>query len=112
VPATIIRRYLVELIAREAPASKGIDPDILQQILDAIGMQDVPVAEIPDRISQLGEAARSRAAEPVLSSKDGAGIEVVIGASRERLGALDTAGARDILQTKIEIARRLAGLER
>ena len=84
-------------------------PADLQPILAAIGASDVPVAEIPERLRQFVEAARARGAEPVAPSNDGADIDAVIGAARDKLGALDVAGARDVLQAKIaeeEAARR------
>jgi tetratricopeptide (TPR) repeat protein len=45
---------------------------------------------------------RAHAAEPVVPSNDGADIEAAIGASRDKLRAFDTQGARDLLQSKIE----------
>ena len=96
-----MRPYLVGLIAQQTAKTQHIPIDSLQPILEMVGAQDISIAEIPDRIRQFVEAARAHAAEPVHPSNDGADIEAAIGASREKLGQLDTAGARAVLQTKI-----------
>ena len=101
VPATTIRRFVGTHAARPAAESKGIDSATLQSILDAIGLGEVPIAEIPTRLRQFVDEARTHAAEPVRPSNDGADIEAVIGASRDKLRNLDIGGARDLLQTKI-----------
>src|SRR5262249_46239630 len=44
VPATTIRRHLVKLLAKPVANREGIEPADLQQILDRIGAQDVPVS--------------------------------------------------------------------
>jgi tetratricopeptide (TPR) repeat protein len=109
VPATTIRRYLLEHLLKRTPAAEGINPDLLRPILEAIGATDVPVAEIPNRLKQFVDAARARAGEPVASSTDGADIDATIGAARTKLGDLDAAAARMILGDKIaqeERARR------
>jgi tetratricopeptide (TPR) repeat protein len=109
VPATTIRRYLVELVVRRTPTAESINPDLLRPILETIGETDVPVAEIPNRLKQFVDAARGRAGEPVQPSNDGADIDATIGAARAKLGNLDTTGARAILAEKIaeeETARR------
>jgi len=62
---------------------------------------EVPIAEIPTRLKQFVDEAREHAAEPVRPSNDGADIEAVIGASRDKLRVLDVRGARDVLQAKI-----------
>ena len=102
VPATTTRPYLVNLIAQQTAKTQHIPIDSLQPILEMVGAQDISIAEIPDRIRRFVEAARAHAAEPVHPSNDGADIEAVIGASREKLGQLDTAGARAVLQAKID----------
>ena len=45
---------------------------------------------------------RARADEPVPQSNDGSDIDATIGASRDKLRALDTQGARELLQAKID----------
>jgi tetratricopeptide (TPR) repeat protein len=101
VSATTIRQYMMELAAKQTPASESIDTASLRSILKSIGALDVPVAEIPNRLKQFVEDAQARALEPVHPTNDGADIEAVIGASREKLRALDTVGAREVLQAKI-----------
>ena len=109
VPATTIRRYLSELVARRTPEVEGINPDLLRPILETIGETDVPVAEIPNRLKQFVYQAKARAGELVHPSNDGSDIDATIGAARAKLGNLDTTGARTILAEKIaeeENARR------
>src|SRR5580693_102638 len=102
VPATTVRPFLIGLTTRQAAKTQHIPVDRLQPILEMVGAHEIPIVEIPDRIKQFVEAARAHAAEPVHSSNDGADIEAVIGASREKVGKLDTAGARAVLQAKID----------
>jgi tetratricopeptide (TPR) repeat protein len=81
----------------------------LQPVLDALGAQDVPLAEIPGLITQHIEAARARGAEKAPASNEGADIDAVIRAARQKLSGLDTAAARSLLAGKIaeeEEARR------
>jgi tetratricopeptide (TPR) repeat protein len=101
VPATTVRPFLVGLTTRETAKTQQIPVDQLQPILEMVGAQDIPIAEIPNRIRQFVQATQAHAAEPVHSSNDGADIEAVIAASREKLSGLDTAGARALLQAKI-----------
>ena len=102
VPATVIWAFVAKRLAQRLAAREGIDPEALQPVLDALGMQDVPAAEIPARLKQAIEDMRARAAQPVPVSNDGADIDATIGASRDKLGALDVQGARDLLQSKID----------
>jgi tetratricopeptide (TPR) repeat protein len=101
VPGTVILDYLRRMRAREAAMRQGIDPESLRPVLAMIEASDAPMAEIPSRIEQFVREARAHAAQPVRPSNDGADIEATIGASREKLRALDAAGARDLLQAKI-----------
>jgi predicted negative regulator of RcsB-dependent stress response len=101
VPATTIRAFVAKRAAMPVAATAGVDPAILQPIIDAFGIQDVPIAEIPARLKQAIDDMRARAAQPVPPSNDGSDIDATIGASRDKLRALDTDGARALLQTKI-----------
>ena len=72
-----------------------------------IGSRNVLTPSVEDMLAQ--------AAKPVPASNDGAGIDDAIKASREKLGALDTAGALEVLQAKLneeerERTRRLVPL--
>ena len=96
-----IRLFVARLIGERAAKAQHLDLAALKPVLDALGAQDIPLAEIPDRLRQFVEAAKTHAAEPVRPSNDGADIEAVIGASRDKLRSLDTAGARAVLQAKI-----------
>jgi hypothetical protein len=109
VPGTTIRAHLVRLTAVATARGQHLDVTDLQRVLDKLGAQDVPLAEIPGRIMQFIEAARARGAEKVPASNEGADIDAVIGAARRKLSGLDTAAARSLLADKIaeeEEARR------
>src|SRR5205814_1497717 len=115
IPATTIRAYLAQRAANSVAQDKGVPAAALQQVLDALDMQDVPVAKIPARLKQAIDDMRARAEQPVTVSNDGADIDATIGASRDKLRVLDTQGARDLLQTRIDEeievrSRRLAPL--
>jgi len=116
VPATTIHKYLAGRLAADQQAAKrGIDPDILKPILAKLGEQNVPDAAIAERLDASIEAILAQAEKPVPVSNDGADIEATLVESRAKLGALDTAGALDVLRAKIaeeehERARRLVPL--
>jgi tetratricopeptide (TPR) repeat protein len=101
VPGTTIRARVVRLIGATVARKQHLDIADLQPVLDALGVQDVPLADIPGRLTQFIVAARARAAEPVRESNEGADIDATIVAARAKLGNLDTAGAQTVLQRKI-----------
>jgi len=102
VPATTIRAFLVRLQARPVAEKQGINVADWQPILDRLGAQDVAVSDIPARLLAFVEEAQKQAAKPVPASNDGADIDAAIAASRGKLGALDKAGALDVLQAKLD----------
>ena len=103
VPGTIIRRYLEALAAVRRVAERDHVPAVrLYAILDAIGAGDTPPDQMAERLHQFVTAARARGEEQVQPSNDGADIDAVIGAAREKLGTFDVAGARGVLQAKID----------
>jgi len=115
VPGTMVRQYVVRRAAEPVAEQADVDPQKLQPVLDALGIQDLSIADIPARLAQAIAEMRARAAEPVPQSNDGSDIDAAIGASREKLRAADTKGARELLQAKIdeektERARRLLPL--
>jgi tetratricopeptide (TPR) repeat protein len=141
VPATIIHKYLAaRLPADQQAAKRGINPDVLKPILAKLGEQNVPDGEIAERLDASIEAILAQAKKPVSGialrpsgiatgevigtpivgtnirpSNDGTDIDAAIAESRAKLGALDTAGALDVLRAKIteeeqERARRLVPL--
>jgi len=101
VPGTTIRAHVARLIAAPIARKQHLAVAELQPVLDALGVQDVPLAEIPSRLTEFIVAARARAAEPVPASNEGADIDATIAAARARLGSLDAAGAQTVLGTKI-----------
>jgi tetratricopeptide (TPR) repeat protein len=101
VPGTTIRSFLSKLAAKHVATRTGSDLAELQPVLDSLAAQGVPVSEIPNLLKQFVDTVRARAQQPVRASNDGADIEAVIGASRTKLRTLDTAGAIEMLQNKI-----------
>jgi tetratricopeptide (TPR) repeat protein len=115
VPATTIRIHVLRLTAEPVARKEHIALEDLEPVLDALGVEEVALAEIPARLIEAIAAARARAAEPVPPSNQGTDIEATIAAARAKLEVFDTASARTVLQTKIsEIEethrRRLAPL--
>jgi tetratricopeptide (TPR) repeat protein len=101
VPATTIRAHVVKLTTVSVARKQDLDLAQLQPVLEAIGAQDLPLAEIPGRLTEFIVAARARADEPVPASNEGADIDAAIGAARAKLGSLDPAGAQAVLHAKI-----------
>ncbi len=105
VPATTIHKYLRAIIERLAADNlaekRGIDPATLQPILAKLGQMDVPNDKIAERLDESVKDILAQAARPVPASNDGADIDAAIVASRARLLDLDTAGALDVLQAKL-----------
>lgn len=106
VPATTIRAFLVRLHARPVADEQGIRLSDWQPILDKLGAQGVAASDIPARLLALVEEAQKQAAKPVPVSNDGADIDAAIVASRAKLRDLDTAGALDVLQAKLDEKER------
>jgi tetratricopeptide (TPR) repeat protein len=105
VPGTTIRTHVVRLKAVPFARDQHISLADLEPVLDALGAQNVPVAEIPARIAEFVTAARAHAAERVPASNDGEDIDATIAASRQKLQVPDSAGARAVLQAKIDEER-------
>jgi tetratricopeptide (TPR) repeat protein len=101
VPGMTIRNHVARLIATPVARKQHLAVAELQPVLDALGVQDVPLAEIPGRLTEFIVAAQARAAEQVPASNEGADIDATITAARARLGRLDTAGAQTVLGAKI-----------
>jgi tetratricopeptide (TPR) repeat protein len=105
VPGTTIRAHVVRLKAAPFARDQHISIADLQPVLDELGAQNVPMAEIPARIAAFVTAARAHAAERVPASNDGEDIDATIAASRQKLQVPDSAGARAVLQAKIDEER-------
>ncbi|MFZ1884477.1 MAG: hypothetical protein WAU53_12970 [Rhodoplanes sp.] len=101
VPGTTIRAHVLRLAAAPVARTQHLSIAELQPALDALGAQDVPVNEIPGRLTEFIVAARARAAEQVPASNEGADIDAAIRAARAKLGELDAAGAQSVLRAKI-----------
>ncbi len=98
---TTIRAHVLRLAAAPVARQQHLSIAELQPALDALGVQDVPVKEIPGRLTEFIVAARARAAEQVPASNEGADIDAAIAAARGKLGNLDAAGAQTVLRAKI-----------
>ena len=84
-------------------------------ILVALGHDNVPPEEIPERLRQAVDALRAKAAEPVRPSSEGPAVDRAIAEARAKLGALDTTGAIAVLDKTIdqdEAFRAAAGVVR
>jgi len=109
IPGTLIRRHVMRLAAAPVAEAQHIDPAQLDDILRDIGAEGIPVHEIPARLRGFVAESRARGAQPVPPSNDGADIDAVIRASRDKVQALDAGGALQMIASKIaeeEAARR------
>ena len=102
IPGTTIRKHLVRLASANVAEVDWVSLATLQPIFDLLGAENVPVAEVPERIRQFVEAARERAGTPAPVTDDGADIAAAISAARAKLRDLDTDGAKSLLAGKIE----------
>ena len=94
-----------ELLARE----KGVDPYVLIPLFEHLGQKGLTLDDMRARAGEAIEALLALARQPVEPTRDGADIDATITAARDKLGRLDTAGARSVLATKIaaeDAARR------
>ena len=103
VPGTIIRRYLDALaeIRKIAEREKFLPPGCSPSLMLSAPWT-YPPPRYPERLHQFVAAARAHGAERVQPSNEGADIDAVIGAARDKLSRLDAAGARGVLQAKID----------
>ena len=92
-------------IARE----KGVDPANLIPLFEHLGQGGLTLDEMRVRAAEAVAEIVARSRRQVEASNDGADIDATIGAARQKLADLDTAGARAVLADKIaeeEDARR------
>jgi tetratricopeptide (TPR) repeat protein len=101
VPGTTIRSYLVKLKATPVAHGQQLGIAELQPVLEVLGLQDMPLPDVPARLKDFIIGARARAAEEVRPSDDRPDIEATIAAARAKLGQLDAAGAHAVLGAKI-----------
>jgi tetratricopeptide (TPR) repeat protein len=109
-PATTVIRYLGRHLAKPiAEELKVVALAKMQPFIDGLCAQDhVPTSEFAACLREYIVALRTQAEKPVPASNDGADIDATIVASREKLGALDFAGALDVLKPKIaEVAEEV-----
>ena len=78
----------------------------MQPILAKLGQMDVPDDKIAERLDASVEDILAQAAKPVPVSNDGADIDAAIVASRAKLCDLDTTGALEVLQAKLDEEER------
>ena len=90
-------RELLDAIARE----RGVPPEKLAPLFEHLGMSGLTLDEMRRRAEEAVEGILAKARQKVEPSNEGADIDATIGAARERLGNLDTAGARSVLAAKI-----------
>jgi tetratricopeptide (TPR) repeat protein len=82
------RRFIGD-VAQE----KGVDPDRLRPILENLGLTDIPVDQIADRLRDAVDALRGKADEPMRASNASGDLESARVRAGERLRVLDTEGA-------------------
>jgi tetratricopeptide (TPR) repeat protein len=82
-------RQLIGAVAQE----KGVDPARLRPILENLGLADVPVDEIADKLREAVDALRAKADAPAPPSNAGADLNAARAKAGEKLRALDTDGA-------------------
>ena len=95
------RAHVLRLTAAPIARTQHVSIADLQPVLDALGAEEVSLAEIPQKLMEFIAAARARAAEEVPESNEGADIDAAIAAARAKLGKLDAAGAQTVLRAKI-----------
>lgn len=101
VPGMTIRAHLLRLAAAKVARTQRLTIAELQPVLEALGAEAVPLAEIPNRLTEFIVAARARADEEVPVSNEGADIDATIAAARAKLAKPDAAGAQSVLREKI-----------
>ena len=82
-------RQLIGAVAQE----KGVDPERLRPILEKLGLADVPVDEIADKLREAVDALRAKADAPAPASNAGPDLDAARAKAGEKLRALDTDGA-------------------
>ena len=82
-------RQLIGDVAQE----KGVDPERLRPILENLGLADVPVDEIADKLREAVDALRAKADAPAPPSNAGPDLDAARTKAGKKLRALDTDGA-------------------
>src|SRR5215207_8827892 len=82
-------RQLIGEVAQE----KGVDPERLRPILENLGLADVPVDEIADKLREAVDALRAKADAPAPPSNAGPDLDAARAKAGEKLRGLDTDGA-------------------
>jgi tetratricopeptide (TPR) repeat protein len=82
-------RQLIGAVAQE----KGVDPERLRPILEKLGLADVPVDEIADKLREAVDALRAKADAPAPASNAGPDLDAARAKAGEKLRGLDTDGA-------------------
>ena len=93
----------------EIARDKGVDPANLIPLFEHLGQGGLTLDEMRVRAAEAVAEIVARSRRQVEASNDGADIDATIGAARQKLADLDTAGARTVLADKIaeeEDARR------
>ncbi len=99
----------MQAIRLEIAREKGVDPANLIPLFEHLGQGGLTRDEMRARAGEAVAEIVARSRRQVEASNDGADIDATIGAARQKLADLDTAGARAVLAGKIaeeEEARR------
>ena len=100
------RRHREQMAAMEAlrleiAREKGVDPANLVPLFEHLGQAGLTLDEMRLRAGEAVAEIVARSKQHVEASNEGADIDAAIGAARDKLARLDTAGARAVLADKI-----------
>jgi len=101
VPASVLLKYVRRVQAKPITQPEHLSRAQLDEVLREIGAADVPSDEALARLKSFIQDAKARAAEPLPIVAEGGDVPAVIAAAREKAGALDTAGAVQILEDRL-----------
>jgi tetratricopeptide (TPR) repeat protein len=101
VPASVMRKYVLRVQAKPITQPEHLSRAQLDEVLREIGAADVPSDEALARLKSFIQDAKARAVEPLPIIVEGGDVPEVIAAARAKAGALDTAGAVQILEDRL-----------
>ena len=101
VPASVMLKYVRRVQAKPITHPEHLSRVQLDEVLLEIGAADVPSDEALVRLKSFIQDAKARAAEPLPIIAEGGDVPAVIATARAKAGALDTAGAVQILEDRL-----------
>jgi tetratricopeptide (TPR) repeat protein len=101
VPASVLLKYVRRVQSKPIMQPEHLSQAQLDEVLREIGAADVPSDEALGRLKSFIQDAKARAAEPLPIVAEGGDVPEVIATAREKAGALDIAGAVQILEDRL-----------